>query len=69
MGTGDFRRRYERKNYNTDVVFSLDGKAFAGTLKDISIGGAYIMTLSAGQINSGDVIIISIPFTSGQKHI
>ncbi|BBO66708.1 hypothetical protein DSCA_06380 [Desulfosarcina alkanivorans] len=69
MGTGEFRRRYERKNYNTDVVFSLQGKAYAGTLKDISMGGAFVMTLSVNQVYKGDVIVISIPYTSGQKNI
>ncbi|MFO7713606.1 PilZ domain-containing protein [Desulfosarcina sp.] len=69
MGTGEFRRRYERKNYSSDVVFSLRGKAFAGTLKDISMGGAFVMTLAANQIYQGDVVTISIPFTNGRKTI
>ncbi|WP_319409706.1 PilZ domain-containing protein [uncultured Desulfosarcina sp.] len=67
MGTGEFRRRYERKNYNSDIVFSLRGKAFAGTLKDISMGGAFVMALSVNQVHPGDVVTISIPFTSGTK--
>ncbi|MCB2148903.1 MAG: PilZ domain-containing protein [Deltaproteobacteria bacterium] len=69
MGTGEFRRRYERKNYNSDVVFSLKGKAYAGTLKDISMGGAFVMALSVNQVYQGDVVTISIPFTSGKKSI
>ena len=69
MGTGEFRRRYERKFYNSDVVFSLKGKAYAGTLKDISMGGAFIMALSVNQVYPGDVVTISIPFTSGKKSI
>lgn len=69
MGTGEFRRRYERKNYSSDVVFSLRGKTFAGTLKDISMGGAFVMTLAANRIYQGDVVNISIPFTNGRKTI
>jgi hypothetical protein len=69
MGTGEFRRRYERKNYISDVVYSLRGKAFSGTLKDISMGGAFVMTLSINQVYQGDVINISIPFTNGKKTI
>jgi hypothetical protein len=69
MGTGEFRRRYERKNYNSDVVFSLQGKAYAGTLKDIGMGGAFVMTLSVNQVCRGDVVTISIPFTNGKKNI
>jgi hypothetical protein len=69
MGSGEFKRRYERKNYNTDIVFSLSGKAFAGMLKDISVGGAFVKTLSVNQVSTGDVIVVSIPFTSGNKNI
>ena len=67
--TGEFRRRYERKNYATDVIFSTQGKAYAGNLKDISMGGAFVMTLSVNQVSKGDVITISIPFTSGKKNV
>jgi hypothetical protein len=69
METGEFRRRYERKKYSSDVVFSLNDYAFAGTLKDISMGGAFVLTLSVNQVQKGDVINIKIPFTSGIKTI
>jgi hypothetical protein len=69
MAISEFRRRYERKSYHSDVVFSLKGYAFAGTLKDISMGGAFVLTLSVNQVEKGDVININIPFTSGKKNI
>lgn len=69
MGTGEFRRRHQRKSYNSDVIFSLKGYAFAGTLKDISMGGAFVLTLSVNQVQKGDIITISIPFTSGKQNI
>ena len=69
MDSGEFRRRYERKKYSSDVVFSLKEKAYAGTLKDISMGGAFVMTLSVNQVDRGDVVVISIPFTDGRKSI
>jgi hypothetical protein len=69
MGYAEFRRRYERKRYSTDIIFSVKGKAFAGTLKDISIGGAFVITLSVNQVSKGDVITISIPYTSGKGNI
>ena len=67
METGELRRRYERKKYNSDITFSLKGMSFAGTLKDISIGGAFVMTPSVNQVYKGDIISISIPFTNGKK--
>jgi len=69
MDSGEFRRRYERKKYSSDVVFSLKEKAYAGTLKDISMGGAFVMTLSVNQVDRGDLVVISIPFTDGRKSI
>jgi hypothetical protein len=69
MGYAEFRRRYERKRYSTDIIFSIKGMAFAGTLKDISIGGAFVLTLSVNQVSKGDVISISIPYTNGKGNI
>ena len=69
MGTGEFRRRYERKKYHSDVIFSLKGYAFGGMLKDISMGGAFVLTLSVNQVQKGDIITISIPFTSGKNNM
>ena len=69
MDSGEFRRRYERKKYSSDVIFSLKGRAYAGTLKDISMGGAFVITLSVNQVYAGDVVVTSIPFTDGRKSI
>ena len=69
MGYTEFRRRYERKNYSTDIIFSVKGKAFAGNLKDISIGGAYVITLSVNQVSKGDLVTLSIPYTNGKGNI
>lgn len=69
MGKTEFRRRYERKNYSSDVVFTLMGKTHGGTLKDISMGGAFVMTLSVNRVCQGDVITLNIPFTDGKKNV
>ena len=69
MGSCELRRRYERKRYNSDVVFSFEGRAYAGTLKDISMGGAFVMTMAVNQVGRGDVIVITIPFTNGKQNI
>lgn len=69
METGDFRRRYDRRSYITDVVFSLEGRSYAGTLKDVSLGGAFVQTGSVNHAQKGDEVTISIPFTNGQKSV
>jgi hypothetical protein len=69
MESGEFRRRYERKQYGSEIIFSSKGKAYAGTLKDISLGGAFVVTQAVNQVDRGDVAILSIPFTSGKKSV
>jgi hypothetical protein len=67
--THNFRRRYERKHYGVDIVFAFDGQIFQGRLKDIGLGGAYIQTRQADRFWDGDAVTISIPYTSGNKHV
>ena len=69
MESGEFRRRYERKHYGSEVIFSVKGKAYPGTLKDISLGGAFVITQAVNQVDRGDTVILSIPFTDGKKSI
>lgn len=64
-----FKRIHERKSYATEVIFSHKDKAYAGRVKNISLGGAYIATSSVNQFSSGDVVTLSIPFTTGHKHV
>ena len=64
-----FRRRHERKDYGTNIVFAIKDRAYSGILKNISVGGAFISTTSVNQVSVGDVITINIPFTDGRKHL
>lgn len=65
----DFRRKYERKHYSADIVFASNGRIFQGNLKDISVGGAFVLSKHANQLIEGEVVTISIPFTDGRKHV
>ena len=64
-----FKRIHERKSYMKEVMFSHKDKAYAGYIKNISLGGAYIVTRSVNQFSTGDTITLSIPFTTGRKHV
>ena len=64
-----FRRRHERKEYGTNIVFSSKDRAYSGNLSNISVGGAFVTTSSVNQVSVGEVITISIPFTDGRKHV
>ncbi len=69
MGENDFRRVYDRKRYTTDIIFTIKGHTYTGTLKDLSMGGAFVMTSSPNLVDKSDVISISIPFTNGQTSV
>jgi hypothetical protein len=64
-----FKRIHERKLYATEIIFSHNNNAYAGLIKNISLGGAYIVTRSVNQFSCGDTVTISIPFTTGQKYV
>ena len=64
-----FKRIHERKIYTKEVVFSHKNKVYAGQIKNISLGGAYIATVSVNQFSTGDIVTLSIPFTTGRKHV
>jgi hypothetical protein len=63
------RRRHDRKDYGTSIVFAHKDRAYSGILKNISVGGAFIVTASVNQVSAGEVVTINIPFTDGRKHI
>jgi len=65
----NLKRRHERKDYGTNIVFAIKDRAYSGILKNISVGGAFIVTPSVNQVSVGDVVTINIPFTDGRKHL
>ncbi len=69
MGDAELRRRYERKKYKSDILFTVMGRTYSGTLKDISLGGAFVVTLSVNQVSKRDIITIDIPFTDGKRSV
>lgn len=65
----DFKRHHERKKYGVDIIFAHKGKAYRGIVKNLSLGGAFIVTTSVNLFSRGDLITINIPFTTGKKSI
>lgn len=65
----DYRRKYERKNYTADIMFVVGNQMFRGGLKNISIGGAFVITKDVNQLYEGELVTLSIPFTDGFKHV
>lgn len=65
----DYRRFHERKKYPAEVVFNHENRLYAGSLKDVSLGGAYIETYCVNQFSIKDVVTLCIPFSSIRKNV
>ncbi len=65
----DYRRYHERKKYPAEIVFRHANRLYAGSLKDVSLGGAYIETYCADRFSAKDIVTLSIPFSSGQRNV
>ena len=64
-----FNRRYERKIYGAHVSFAHQNKVYNGILRNISLGGVFIITPIVNGFAQGDTITVSIPFASNDKHV
>ena len=69
VSSNDYRRQYERKNYSVDIMFATGNHIFRGGLKNISVGGAFILTRDVNQLYEGELVSLSIPYTDGYKHV
>lgn len=63
------RRVSSRKEYQTEVSFSVGAMCFSGMLENVSTGGALLLTQSVHFIKPGREIIITIPFAEKQGAI
>ncbi|MBT8342407.1 MAG: PilZ domain-containing protein [Desulfatitalea sp.] len=63
------QRRHVRKRYHAEVVFVFGDRLNRGTIVDISLGGAFIITPNVNLYSAGDIITISIPFPNGQSSV
>jgi hypothetical protein len=65
----DYRRIHERKMYVTQIVFSHADRLYTGSIRNISLGGAYIETYCVNQFSPEDIVTINIPFSSGKNKV
>ena len=63
------KRSFERKRYPAEIIFAHKNNAYRGTLRDLSLGGAFIVSDNVNLFEVGELVTISIPYTSGQKHV
>ena len=65
----DYRRLHHRKKYPAEIVFQHTNRLYAGSLKDVSLGGAYVETYGVNQFSTRDMVTLSIPFSSGRNNV
>ena len=65
----DTRRIYERKKYEVEIVFFHADRLYAGSMENISLGGAYIETYCVNQFSPEDIVTINIPSPSGKNNV
>lgn len=65
----DSKRFHDRKKYEKEVVFVHRNRLYSGSLKNISLGGAYIETYCVNQFAPADIVTLNIPFSSGRNNI
>lgn len=65
----DFRRYHERKKYPAEIVFHHANRLYAGSIKDISLSGAFVETHCVNQFSTMDIVTLSIPFSTGKNNI
>jgi len=64
-----FNRNHERVQYDVNIIFSHKKRAYNGSIRNVSLGGAFIATASVNQFDSGDLVTLSIPFTDGRQNV
>jgi len=69
VNNNDYRRFNERKKYPAEIVFHHANRLYAGSLKNVSLGGAYIETYCVNQFSTKDIVTLCIPFSAGQKNV
>lgn len=69
QGPLEYKRQNQRKSYNTDIIFAHQNRAYNGTLRNVSVGGAFVATRDVNQVSGDDIVTITIPFTSGKKNV
>jgi hypothetical protein len=60
-----YRRLHERKNASAEIVFYHADRLYTGSLKDVSLGGAYVETPCVGHFSTKDMVTLRISFSSG----
>ena len=64
-----YRRKNERKKYSTNVSYVHQDRSYPGTLKDISVGGCFIITSWVNHFSPGDIILVNIPYATKREAV
>jgi hypothetical protein len=69
MDNLDSKRKHSRRNYDADVIFSINYNSYFGEIKDISLSGAFISLDNMPVVEHDDEVQVTIPYASLKKDI
>ena len=69
MNNFEMKRQHTRRNYDADVVFSINYNTYLGEIKDISLGGAFISLDNIPAVEPDDEVHVTIPYAFQKKDL
>jgi hypothetical protein len=69
MDNLDIKRKYSRRNYDADVMFSINYNTYFGEIKDISLSGAFISLDNMPLVENDDEVHLTIPYAFQKKDL
>lgn len=63
------KRLHTRRNYDADVMLSINTHAHFGEIKDISLSGAFVSLNNIPAVEPDDEFYITIPYVLQQKDV
>ena len=69
MNNLTMKRKHTRRDYNADVIFSINYHSYFGEIKDISLSGAFISLDNMPFVEPDDEVQVTIPYASLKKDI
>ena len=69
MRNSEVKRQHKRRNYDADVMFSINYNTYFGEIKDISLSGAFISLDNMPFVEDDDEVHLTIPYAFQKKDI
>lgn len=69
FGIQFFRRKKIRKNYHNEIAVFINSNIFSAKIKDVSLGGAHVISENIPTIGRGSEIYVTIPYAKKMAYL